>query len=140
MGMGGQRSYNTPNPQNFNYPKIMHMKGNQYQNYPKFKEAKKEKANNEKTTELAKELEKQILELQKLTKEAKDLAKKKATQLSNNKSKNLNNNNNVKNMKIKEGINKMRRSNLDQLSLEPNQKKKFDQGIKDIIKKLDNVK
>lgn len=79
--MAGQRPFNTPNPLNYNYPKIAHLRGNQYNSYPKFKETErempKEKSEKEKLSEnLAKELEKQIKELQLLTKEAKDLAKK----------------------------------------------------------------
>jgi septal ring factor EnvC (AmiA/AmiB activator) len=79
MPMGGQRSYNSPNPLNFNYPKIDHIRNHQYSNYPKFKEeSEKKKDEKEQITEnLAKELEEQIKELQQLTKEAKELAKKK---------------------------------------------------------------
>ena len=78
LPMGGQRAYNTPNPLNYNYPKIDHLRNHQYNNYPKFKEKVEEKTNEkEKITEnLAKELENQIKELQQLTKEAKELAKK----------------------------------------------------------------
>jgi hypothetical protein len=79
MGMAGQRAYNTPNPNNFNYPKLMHAKGSQYENYPKFKQDIKKPENKEQEN-LAKELEKQIKELQKLTKEAKELAKKKSAE------------------------------------------------------------
>ena len=130
MGMAGQRSYNTPNPGNFNYPKLMHLKGNQYKNYPKFKEmGKKEdqKENKNETANLAKELEKQIKELQKLTKEAKELAKKKA--MSESKSAELMNTNNKTSGKIinnKDNTNsteqafsnlkKLRKSNLDKVN------------------------
>jgi hypothetical protein len=79
MNMANQRTYNTANPLNYNYPKLQHLKGNQYQNYPKFSE-KKEKQENKEQENLAKELENQIKELQKLTKEAKELAKKKAAE------------------------------------------------------------
>jgi hypothetical protein len=85
MNIGGQRTYNSPNPLNFNYPKIDHLRNHQYSNYPKFKEDNKEqKSEKEKekekdtiTENLAKELEEQIKELQNLTKEAKELANKK---------------------------------------------------------------
>ncbi len=79
MNMANQRTYNTANPLNYNYPKLQHLKGNQYQNYPKFSE-KKEKQENKEQENLAKELENQIKELQQLTKEAKELAKKKAAE------------------------------------------------------------
>jgi len=107
MGMAGQRSYNTPNPQNFNYPKLMHMKGS----YPKFaqKEEQSSKTNGAESANLAKELEKQIKELQKLTKEAKDLAK---TKLKETKIENKSNENNkVPNLPNK----RLRHSNLDQV-------------------------
>ncbi len=77
--MAGQRTYNSPNPLNYNYPKMMHIRGTQYGSYPSFKEGDDEKPIKPKddiNSNLAKELEKQIQELQKVTKEAKELAKK----------------------------------------------------------------
>lgn len=84
MNGSGSRTYNTPNPMNFNYPKISGINGGQYTTYPKFKERgarrpQKDQGNKESspdTQNLTKELEKQIKELQNLTKEAKELAKK----------------------------------------------------------------
>jgi hypothetical protein len=118
MNMAGQRAYNTPNPVNFNYPKLMHAKGSQYENYPKFKEQPK-KPDNKENQNLAKELEKQIKELQKLTKEAKDLAKKKSVEekmIQSNRGKNLSNNSkgNSQN-KILSSNKRLRHSNLDEV-------------------------
>lgn len=82
MGMPSQTSYSSPNPLNFNYPKMVNVRGTQYGSYPSFKETSTDDSlkNNSKekdniSNNLAKELEKQIQELQKLTKEAKELAK-----------------------------------------------------------------
>lgn len=75
MPLAGQNAVSAQNPMRFNYPKMMNLRGDQYSNYPKFKE-KTEKKDNGMSSELTKELEKQIQELQKLTKEAKELAKK----------------------------------------------------------------
>lgn len=124
MGMAGQRSYSTPNPVNFNYPKLMHMKGNQYSSYPKFKEKEepmKESQDSAKSANLAKELEKEIKELQKLTKEAKDLAKKKLSE-EKEKSKNRSDDasaegsSNKNNAHKSTSIKRLRRSNLDKVS------------------------
>jgi hypothetical protein len=120
MNMAGQRAYNTPNPVNFNYPKLMHAKGSQYENYPKFKEQSK-KPENKENENLAKELEKQIKELQLLTKEAKDLAKKKSVEEKMNKSnieKNPSHNSNGSSqIKTLINNNRLRHSNLNQVSL-----------------------
>ena len=105
MGMANQRTYNTANPLNYNYPKIRHQKGSQYQNYPKFVE-KNEKPENKEQENLAKELEKQIKELQNLTREAKELAKKKAAE---EKKENRSQNQNVGQSVVK----RLRKSNLD---------------------------
>lgn len=140
MGMAGQRSYNTPNPQNFNYPKLNGVKGNQYSTYPKFKEVENHPKNEQPTesANLAKELEKQIKELQKLTQEAKDLAKKK---LLEEKEKTLKKENeNAKSSLQKNNSNKrLRKSNLDEIQLESAQKNKFDESVKNIISKLDKL-
>lgn len=125
MNMAGQRAYNTPNPVNYNYPKLMHAKGSQYENYPKFKEQTK-KSENKENENLAKELEKQIKELQKLTKEAKDLAKKKSVEEKMNKSNiKKNSNDNLRGntqMKTLNNNNRLRHSNLDQVSFDYNLK------------------
>jgi hypothetical protein len=72
MGMAGQKTYNSPNPLNYNYPKMEHIKGDQYKGYPKFKE----KASiSEKDQKLANELEASVKLLKNLTKQATDLAK-----------------------------------------------------------------
>ena len=134
QGLTQQRSYTTPSPNNFNYPKLMNYRGNQYNNYPKFKQTKEE---DEKTVDitanLTKELEKQIKELQNLTKEAKELAKKKQNEI------NSKNNNQIiyKNEKINNSFSK---SNLDNITLLPEQKIKFDEKIKHMIEKLDKLK
>ncbi len=116
--MGGQRSL-TPDPMNFNYPKMSHAKTSQYQNYPKFRQGEvqrqerenvKERAKTEEQEGLAKELEKQIKELQKLTKEAKDLAKKKSTEEKQNNI-SLQEKNQEKNSQ--NSIKRLRHSNLD---------------------------
>jgi hypothetical protein len=80
-----QTTYNTPNPLNYNYPKIDHLRNGQYGSYPKFRETEVEAVNkpieskpvsNGVAENLAKELESEIKELQQLTKEAKELAEK----------------------------------------------------------------
>ena len=118
MGMAGQRAYNTPNPNNFNYPKLMHAKGSQYENYPKFKQDNKKPENKEQEN-LAKELEKQIKELQKLTKEAKKIAKKKSAEEKMNSINQPNHKSNVigtNNFRSTYNSGKrLRRSNLDQV-------------------------
>jgi hypothetical protein len=69
MGMP-QKNYNSLDP--YNYQKLVPR-----DIYPKFKENQdKEKEEQKVSVNLAKELEKQIQELQKLTKEAKEVAKK----------------------------------------------------------------
>lgn len=71
------QTYTTPNPLNFNYPKTPIPSNLPQNNYPKFKQNSQEnKVKNEIDNNLIKELEKQILELQELTKEAKELALK----------------------------------------------------------------
>lgn len=132
MNMASQRT-NTPDPLNFNYPKLSHAQTSQYKNYPKFKQEKEENFKDSKTQEqenLTKELEKQIKELQKLTKEAKELAKKKVTEdpkkISTTK-------------QMASAPKRLRKSNLDNLTLEATQKTNFDKGIRNIIDKLDNL-
>lgn len=112
MGMAGQKSYSTPNPSNFNYPKFKERaRGRRQENLIEQKKNVDKKV--EVSSNLAKELEIQIKELQKLTKEAKDMAKKK---LNNNKieikkeqikKNNLNLHNNI--------VKKSNHSNLDQV-------------------------
>lgn len=86
MGISGQNGISTPNPANYNYPKMMRLRGSQYDNYPKFKDKSESDQKHSETSDLSKELEKQIKELQSLTKEAKELAKKKMMDNTQNKS------------------------------------------------------
>jgi hypothetical protein len=132
--MGGMGQ---PDPINYNYPKMPNVRGSQYNNYPKFKESKNlNAAANAESSNLAKELEKQIKELQTLTKEAKKKL---------NEDKNIPLNNEAKSkdsafLEIKDSKEiKQKRSNLDQLSLDNTQKNKFDETMKNVMKKLDNV-
>jgi len=105
--MVGQNHYNSPNPLNFDYPKVDHLRGSryatqgyssagtQYMSYPKFKQLNTERKVNTQETDkknieseaqqkLSRELEKEIEELKELTKTAKALALKKKQAASNN--------------------------------------------------------
>lgn len=127
-------------PINYNYPKMANVRGSQYNNYPKFKETKNRSQVNNESANLAKELEKQIKELQTLTKEAKDIAKKKLSEEKNANSQNESKLNKSAFLELKNSSeNKPKRSNLDKLSLNRNEKNRFDDTIKNVIKKLDNA-
>jgi len=130
MNMASQRTA-TPDPLNFNYPKLSHAQTSQYSNYPKFKQEKEDSKTTQEQENLTKELEKQIKELQKLTKEAKELAKKKVTE--------ENKNPKILTKQVASQPKRLRKSNLDNLTLEATQKTNFDKGIRNIIDKLDNL-
>jgi hypothetical protein len=127
-----------PDPVNYNYPKMANIRGSQYNNYPKFKETKNRNQANSESANLAKELEKQIKELQTLTKEAKEFAKKKI-----NDEKSIQNDGKINKSTFLEikgrAETRPKKSNLDQLSLNRMQKEKFDDTIKNVMKRLDNI-
>lgn len=127
-----------PDPVNYNYPKMANIRGSQYNNYPKFKETKNRNQANSESANLAKELEKQIKELQTLTKEAKEFAKKKM-----NDEKSTQNDGKINKSTFLEikgrAETRPKKSNLDQLSLNRMQKEKFDDTIKNVMKRLDNI-
>jgi hypothetical protein len=127
-------------PINYNYPKMANVRGSQYNNYPKFKETKNRSQVNNESSNLAKELEKQIKELQSLTKEAKEIAKKKLSEEKNYNSLNDSKSKNSAFLEIKgSSENKKKRTNLDKLSLNRNEKNRFDDTLKNVMKKLDNL-
>ena len=135
--MGGSQI----NPINYNYPKMANVRGSQYANYPKFQESKKQNQVNSESANLAKELEKQIKELQTLTKEAKEIAKKKLSEENSNSS-SLTDSATKKSafLEIKgTSESKPKRSNLEQISLDSSEKRKFDETMKNVINKLDNA-
>ena len=134
--MGGSQI----NPVNYNYPKMANVRGSQYANYPKFQETKNQNKNqvNSESANLAKELEKQIKELQNLTKEAKEIAKRK---LNEEKIETISTASTKKSTFLEingTSQNKSKKSNLDEISLDSSQKSKFDETIKNVINKLDN--
>jgi hypothetical protein len=132
IGGAGPASYNTPNPASYNYPKMANLRGSQYTTYPQFKETKKVKDTGQ-SENLAKELEKQIKELQTLTKEAKELAKKKLNEGKVDNIKNTSTFIEITNQKVQ------KKSNLDEIKLTPKDKEHFDNTIKKVIQKIDNT-
>ena len=135
--MGGSQI----NPVNYNYPKMANVRGSQYANYPKFKETKNQNNNqvNSDSADLAKELEKQIKELQTLTKEAKEIAKKKLLNEEKNDKVSIDATQKSAFLEINGTSQiKSKRSNLDEISLDSSQKSKFDETLKNVLNKLDN--
>jgi hypothetical protein len=72
--MGADKTYNTVNPLNYNYPKNSYPKFKQNEVHRQHRLKETEKTEEEDTSYLSNELEQQVKELQALTKVAKELA------------------------------------------------------------------